>query len=254
MDVEQINIMASRGLIPISELGKVEYSESYPSIKRRDKKRVIQLSGYLSKSTAGQVQAILAEEFKKIEFPAGYGYKNVGRAEFFSDTLKEIAKAFIIAVILTYMLLVAIMNSFSLPFIIGTTILTSFIGVFYFLFFFGYSINNGSMMAIVMLVGIVVNNAILIVDHAMQRMTQDKLSPRDALWDGISVKFRAVFMISLSIIVGVVPQMFDKMSVKASMSGVMIGGLLGSILFTFILAPVVFDLIKGRKRKLAKNS
>jgi HAE1 family hydrophobic/amphiphilic exporter-1 len=254
MDVEQINIMASRGLIPISELGKVEYSESYPSIKRRDKKRVIQLSGYLSKSTAGQVQAILAEEFKKIEFPAGYGYKNVGRAEFFSDTLKEIAKAFIIAVILTYMLLVAIMNSFSLPFIIGTTILTSFIGVFYFLFFFGYSINIGSMMAIVMLVGIVVNNAILIVDHAMQRMTQDKLSPRDALWDGISVKFRAVFMISLSIIVGVVPQMFDKMSVKASMSGVMIGGLLGSILFTFILAPVVFDLIKGRKRKLAKNS
>jgi len=142
------------------------------------------------------------------------------------------------------------MNSFSLPFIIGTTILTSFIGVFYFLFFMGYSINIGSMMAMVMLVGIVVNNAILIVDHAMQRIMNDKMSPRDALWDGISVKFRAVFMISLSVMAGVVPQMFDSMNVKSSMSGVMVGGLLGSIVFTFILAPVVFDLIKGRKSKL----
>ena len=103
-------------------------------------------------------------------------------------------------------------------------------------------------MAIVMLVGLVVNNAILMLDYTIRRLDEGD-DIMEALWQGASVKFRAIIMTSLAIIFGALPQVFDKFMVKASMGGVIIGGMLASMFFTFFLIPVLFGFLARKHKK-----
>ncbi|MFC1521366.1 efflux RND transporter permease subunit [Elusimicrobiota bacterium] len=240
-DISRITVMSRDGLVPISLLGELKKGRGFASLKRRDKERVVQLTAYMAKATAGQAQAHLDSEFKKIDFPEGYRYMYVGMAEIQEESNRELGRAGLLAIIFTYMLLVAILNSFTHPFAIVSSIATSFIGVFYMLFFMGFSMNIGSMMAMVMLVGLAVNNAILMLDYALKKMAQGK-DVTEALWLGASFKFRAILMTSLAVVFGAFPQIFDQFLVKASMGAVIIGGMLGSIFFTFLLVPVLFWL------------
>ena len=190
-DIRNIGIISKDGLIPVSELGKISFEKAFPKIMRRDKVRIIQLNGFLAKSTAGQVRKILDQKFSKIKFKPEYGYRHAGKAEIFGEASSEIIKAFILAVILTYMLLVAILNSFTNPFVIVTSVATSFIGVFLFLFFAGYTINIASMMAMVMLVGIAVNNAIFILFPIKHPAASSEVfTTRNSRWPSASFRPR----------------------------------------------------------------
>ncbi|MBN2407797.1 MAG: efflux RND transporter permease subunit [Elusimicrobia bacterium] len=251
-DIADIAVMSKDGLLSISQLGTIEKMKGYSMIMRKDKTRVIKVNGYLSKSTAGQVQELLNEKFRNIEFPEGSGYEFVGFAEMMAETGREISKAFILAVIFTYMLLVSIMNSFKNPFVILSSVLTAFVGVFYLMFFLEFSINIGSMMALVMLVGLVVNNGILMLDQTMKEMDRGADVKR-ALWLGASIKFRAILMTSLAIIFGALPQIFDKFVAKSSIGAVIVGGILASIFFTFFLVPIIF-FYANRKKDASRES
>jgi len=216
-------------------------------IRHRDKVRVIRLEGYLSKSSSGYVMGILDNvAFKNIKFEEGYGYRYAEMAERGVESAQEIRKAFLLAVILTYMLLCALMNSFFYPVSILLSVATSFIGVFFALFFLDGSINIASMLGMVMIVGLVVNNSILLLDYAMLKM-KEGVAVVEALWIGASQKFRPIIMTSLAIILGVLPQLGSVMPVKSSMGIVMIGGMLASIFFTFIFTPVAFWYIEKIK-------
>jgi len=239
-DIKSINVISKDGLLPISELGNITYEDSIPSIYRRDKQRVIQLYGYLAKSNSGTVQKILNEEFKKINFDHGFSYKYSGNDEMFQESVTEILKAFLLAVILTFMLLAAILNSFSMPFVIASSIITSFITAILFELYLEHSINIATLMSIVMLVGLVVNNGILLVDYALNELKEK--NARAAMWSAIENKTRTIFMTSFAIIFGALPQVFDKMLAKATIGSVIIGGMLGSLVFTYIIIPILFDL------------
>lgn len=238
-DLKQINVISSKGLLPVLELGDIKQDRALPTIRHREKERIIRLEGYLSKSTSGFVSGILDKKFKAMGFPDGYGYNYSGSAEYMEETSKEIYRAFILAVILTYMLLCALMDSFLYPIPILFSVVTSFIGVFYALFFLEQSVNIASMLGMVMLVGLVVNNSILMLDYAMIKM-KEGVGVREALWLGASEKFRAIIMTSLAIILGVLPQLWSIMPVKSAMTTVIIGGMLASVIFSFIFTPIAF--------------
>ena len=164
-----------------------------------------------------------------------------------AESTREIGTAFMLAVVLTYMLLVAILNSYIHPLTIVSGIFTSFVGVFYALFFLDFSINIGSMMAMVMLVGLAVNNAILLLDETLIKLDEG-LGIKEALWFSIENRFRPILMTSIAVIAGALPQIFDPAITKASMGGVIIGGMLASVLFTFVLIPLVFYFLESMKR------
>jgi len=140
-DFNQFLIMGKDGLIPISSLGEVKQVEATSPVKRRDKSKIIQLNGFLNKSSAGLVMGKLAESFKGVEMPEGVSFRYTGKAENQSESAAEIGKAFTLAIILTYMLLVAVLNSFIYPISISSCIVTSFLGVFLMLFYFDGTIN-----------------------------------------------------------------------------------------------------------------
>lgn len=251
--LEDIFVISNTGLIPVTELGEVKIEPSVPTILRRDRHRVVQLNGYLGKSTAGQVQGILTEKFSKLDLPDGYSFQFVGNAENQAESGREIGKAFLIAMILTYMILAAILNSFVHPFTIATSIITSFSGVFLILFFMDSSINIASMLAFVMLVGLAVNNAILIIEDVEAVLRDKPDTPiEEAFWQGIVNQFRAVLMTSIAIVFGTLPQIFSPNGGKASMGMVIVGGILASIFFTFFLTPQVYYFLEKFKRFMAR--
>jgi len=238
-DIKEISVISRSGMMPITELGEVRYTQAVPSIRHRDGERVIRLEGTLSKGALGYVTGLMDKSFAKIDFPPGYGYKYVGMSEHGEAAQKEIGKAFILAIILTYMLLCAILNSVTYPIPIIMSIATSFTGVFLMIFFSGNSINIASMLGMVMLVGLVVNNAILMLDFTLLKM-KEGVSVKEALWFGASNKFKAIIMTSVAIMLGVMPQMWSIGLLKTSMGAVMIGGMAASIVFTFLFVPVMF--------------
>ncbi|MDD5573795.1 MAG: efflux RND transporter permease subunit [Candidatus Omnitrophica bacterium] len=252
-DIKVISVLSRKGLIPLDELGTLVIDKTVPMIRHRDRVRVIHLDGFLGKSSMGVVSGVLDKRFKAIQFPEGYGYRYAGNAEHMDEATRELGKAFVLGVILTFMLLCALMNSLiAYPMAIMTTVATSLIGIILGLFFLGLSVNIASMMGIVMLVGMVVNNAILLLDYALIKI-REGVPVKEALWIGATEKFRAIMMTSIAIILGVLPQLWSVMEAKRAMGGVMTGGMLASIVFTFILVPVVFWYLVRFEKKFVKH-
>ncbi len=237
---DKMNILTNFGLVPITNLGTIRRTEATPNIWRRDRNRIIQVNGYLAKSTAGVVQAELEKTLKEMDFGSDNSYMFVGNSESQEETGREIGKAFGLAIILTFMLLCAILNSFVHPFTISSSIITSYAGVFLLLFIGGSSINIASMLGIVMLVGLVVNNAILLIDQTQVNIQNGEKDIKVALWGGVEDKFRAILMTSIAIVAGVLPQMWSPDLAKASMGFVIAGGTLASIVYTFLFTPLVY--------------
>lgn len=248
-------IVSNFGLTPLTELGAIEVKPSTPTIFRRDRSRVIQLNGYIAKSNASDIMADLTAKFNALNIDDGYSYAFVGSAENQAESGRELGKAFLLAVIFTYMVMAAIMNSFAHPFTISTSIVTSFAGVFLFLFFMNSTMNIASMLGMVMLVGLAVNNAILMLEEVeLIKAQKPNQHLRDTIWEGIDNRFRAILMSSLTIVFGALPQLWSIDLAKVSMGAVIVGGILASILFTFILTPQAYYFIETSvsfvKRKL----
>jgi len=149
--------------------------------------------------------------------------------------------------------LCALMDSWiAYPWAVMATVFTSLAGMIWGLFFFNSSINIASMMGVVMLVGMVVNNAILLLNHTLVKM-KEGFPIKEALWLGASEKFRAIIMTSIAIILGVLPQVWAISDVKRSLGAVMTGGMIASVIFTFILVPVVFWYLSRLEKKLFKS-
>jgi len=203
---EKVFVPTPKGLVALSELGSVEYGAAKSDIRRIGKQRVTEININLGKSTIGPVRAKIDAELRNMDFAAGYGYYFGGMAEIQDDTTGEMIAAFLLATILTYMLLAAIMNSLLHPFTVATSILFSFAGVFVMLFLTGASINIAAMLSLVMLVGLTVNNNILVLEPAINRVRAGESVPA-ALWTEYADKRRMMVMSTIAIVAGMVPQL-----------------------------------------------
>ena len=131
------------------------------------------------------------------------------------------------------------------------SIIHAFSGVFLALFIADYSINIASLLALVMLVGLVVNNEIILLDDALNNISNG-MSIKEGLWTAIQNKFRVILMTSLAIVFGALPQLSSIMQTKSSMGAVIIGGNLASMIFAFLLSPVAFYFMERLRQYLAQ--
>ena len=240
---DNVYVNSQKGMVPISSLGDVKMARATPDIRREDKNRYTELDINIGKSTMGPVQAKIESELNKMDWEYGYFYQFGGMSDTQAESASEIGRAFLLATILTFMLLAAILNSLAHPFTIATSILTSFIGVFLLMFLSGATMNVGAMLAFVMLVGLVVNNNILVLEPTINRVANGERA-YDALWAELMDKKNMVLMTSIAVVAGMVPQLWSIDGMKVAMGAVMIGGMLASLVFTFTLTPALFLLIE----------
>lgn len=241
-------VNSHKGMVALSELGKIETVPATSNIYRLDKNRVTEIDINIGKSTIGPVQAQIQKELDAINWEPGYSASFAGMSEIQEESTAEIAQAFLLATILTFMLLAAIMNSFVHPFTIATSIITSFAGVFVALFLSGASLNVGAMLAFIMLVGLVVNNNILVLEPTVQRV-QNGEDAKVALWDELMNKKRMIWMTTIAVVAGMVPQLWSNDGLKVAMGAVMIGGMCASLVWTFTLTPALFIAMEKLRKK-----
>lgn len=246
---DNVLLNSQKGMVALSELGTAQRTTATSDIRRLDKNRITEIDINIGKSTSGPVQQKIVQALDKMEWDMGYGYNFGGMAEIQSETTGEIGQAFMLATILTFMLLAAILNSLVHPFTIATSIITSFAGVFILLFLSGASTNVGAMMAFVMLVGLVVNNNILVLEPTINRIRHGQ-NMKNAIWTELNEKKNMVLMTSIAVMAGMLPQLWSADGMKRAMAAVMIGGMLASLIWTFVLTPALFFAMERSRQKL----
>ena len=182
--------------------------------------------------------------------PPEYTINVSGNAEYLGDAVADFAEAILLAAFLTYLTIAAIMESFTRPFIILLTLPFGLIGVVWGLVLSGWNINILVMLGVLMLIGVVVNAAILMVDRSNSLRAQG-VAPREALVRGSGESFRAVLMVILASALGMLPialasNIGSEMRAgigAASTSGVAVAGIL-----TIFVLPLINALFmkKGK--------
>ncbi len=253
-EVESISVVAPAGTFKISQLADIKYTQGFTRILHKDKFKMIDFGASTAPGVPmGDVTNEIDSRLADLELPPGYKVEWAGMAEEMKSTIQSMLFTFVLAIVLTYMLLAAILESFTQPLLILGTVPLAMIGVFGGLYITGISMNIISMMAIIMLLGIVVNNAILLLDYTNLLVRQKGYNVHDALVEACPTKLKPILMSSIAIILGMLPMALgigaSGREFRQPMGVVSIGGLLISTVLALIVIPTLYYLTSRQKVK-----
>jgi HAE1 family hydrophobic/amphiphilic exporter-1 len=260
-DIENLPIMTPKGYLNASELFYIEDGAGPTRIDRKRKRTRVDVSmnllpGHTTGEIMGKVGA-LAESMKS-ELPEGITFSFGAQADMQNDMVAEFKVAIIMAILLTYILLIALLESFAQPFIIMMTIPMGAIGVLLALVFTGKALSMIALMAIVMLIGVVVNNAILLLDESNRLLRSGAMGRRSAMMTAAKNKFQPIVLATFASIVAQLPLAFALGGNVAAMTQPMgiasVGGLLVSAILTMYLVPTFFWLPNAIFHKAKKGA
>ncbi len=220
-------------------------------INRIDRQRAITISGVLRDRTLNDFLQEASEKVAQIKLPPGYRITFAGQAEGMKETFTDLISALILSVILVYMVLVMLYESFLTPFIRMLALPLGVIGAFAALAITGNTLNLFSMIGLIMMDGLVAKNGTLLIDYTHTLMERG-LSLREALVEAGKTRLRPIIMTTVTMIFGMLPTALALgagAETRSGMAWVLIGGLLSSTLFTLIVIPVVYTLIDDFKHK-----
>jgi hydrophobic/amphiphilic exporter-1 (mainly G- bacteria), HAE1 family len=247
-----VRIPSTRGLVPVTDIARFEESVGPVQISRKNKQRLVMVNANVVGRSPGEVVTEVTEAFEAWDLPEGTQIRWGGNIEQQEESFAEMFQALGLAIILTYLVLAAILGSFLHPFIILLSFPLSMIGVNLALIITGKTISLFSLMAIIMLVGIVVNNAILLLDY-VQVLRKKGTALREAILEGAGVRLRPIVMANLSTIIGMMPialELGEGGEMRSPMAIVSIGGIVSATVLTLYIVPViyyVFESIKAQK-------
>ena len=211
-------------------------------INRYDKVRTMWLFANTAPGQAlGNVSAAIAKLARE-SLPPGYGVKMSGSVEYMNDTAREFVSVMILAAILTYLLIAAIMESWSKPFLIMVTVPLGFLGMYVTLAVAGLPMSMMGLLGGVMMIGIVVNNAILIMDEC-SKLIRSGMTTHLAMLRATQSKFRPIVMTSIASVAGMLPMAFGTglgSELRASCGLGVVGGLVAASLLTLYLIPALY--------------
>ncbi|MGK2942039.1 MAG: efflux RND transporter permease subunit [Immundisolibacter sp.] len=188
------------------------------------------------------VQRVAAEVI-----PLGYSIKLLGSAREFSQTMGYVATAFVLALVMLYMVLASQFDSFLQPLIIMVAQPLAMVGGLAGLWLTGHTLNVYSMIGMVLLVGLVAKNSILLVDLTNQARAEGK-SISEALREACPIRLRPVLMTSLTVILAMMPAAFGVgagSDTNGPLAVVVIGGMVSSTLLTLVVVPAVYSLVEN---------
>jgi hydrophobic/amphiphilic exporter-1 (mainly G- bacteria), HAE1 family len=240
--IADLQVRTPHGAVALGTLGAFVEEASPPAIQRVDRVRTAQIDAQIGAGTLTDAVAAVERQMAGVTMPAGYAWHLSGQAEQFGDTVGIVLMALLLAITLTYIVLAMLLESFIHPFTIMLTLPLGAVGALLGLFLWGTTMNIFSMMAIIMLVGIVVNNAILILDYTAQLRAKGS-GIVEALLEAAPARLRAIVMTNLAIVCALIPQALAGGAgavFRVPMAVVTMGGVLLSAVFTLLLIPVIY--------------
>lgn len=255
-DIKQLPVHTATGMFTVGQLAEVSYETAPAQILHKEKSKTAELSATLAPGhILGDVRSTIDSKLDEINLPADVDFQWSGNVEELDNTVTDMTITFLLALILMYMLLASLMESLWQPLIIFTTVPMALIGVFVIMYVAGTTMNIMSLMAIITLLGLVVNDDILIHDYTEQLMHKKKMDIHSATLLSGKTKMKAVIMTTVAIIFGMLPNAIGLGDAGAEyripMAIVTIGGMITSTVLTLYLIPSLFYVIRSIRQKKA---
>lgn len=255
-DLENILIMTPQGRqIPLRAIADVSLSNAPTEIVREDQERLVTVTVTVAGKDLRKVTANVHKILKEIAVPNDFRLEISGAAEDMMESFMYLALAFLVAMILTYMVMASQFESFLDPFIILFTIPLSIIGVSLALFITGTTLSVMSLVGIIMLLGIIVNNGIVLVDYINQ-LREKGHGLLEAIHLGGEARMRPVIMTALTTILAMMPLALglgESGENWAPMARSVIGGLFIGTILTLIVVPVIYAIFERLSDRLKEK-
>ncbi len=257
LDLKNISIPAGNGqILPVSAVVHAERRRGPTEIDRINSQRVVYITANLQSGAAlGDVVGKMQTEIRDYPLPEGFSLIFSGEYKEQQKAQRDFMLSIIMAVILIYMVMAAQFERFLDPLIVMVSVPLAIIGVVPTLLITGTSLNIQSLMGIVMLIGIVVNNAIVLVDYINLMRREQNLDVREAVLQSGRLRLRPILMTTFTTVLGMLPLSFGAGAggeIQAALARAVIGGLTVSTLITLILIPTAYTSIHGIIGRLRK--
>ena len=240
----------------LSEIATITHTAAPREILRRNQSRMTKVMAHIDENvTLDKVAQEIRNEMQSIELPNNYSITVGGEEEKRQESMNSLLFALALSIVLVYMVLASQFESLLHPFTILLTIPLAVVGAILLFFVTGTTINMMGVIGIVMLVGIAVNNSIILVDRINQLIaTGSNLT--DAIVEAGQQRIRPIIMTTLTTILALLPLTFsfgEGASLRSPMAIAVIGGLITSTLMSLMVIPCVYYILEQTKRKLFKT-
>ncbi|MDA5561366.1 efflux RND transporter permease subunit [Exiguobacterium sp. MMG028] len=253
-DLQAQEITTPFGPRPISDFIEIEEGTTPDTLVERDGKLLAQVSIELSTDKATEASAAIEERVSEIELPSGVSYDVGGVTEQIQESFTQLGLAMLAAIAIVYLVLVITFGGALTPFVVLFSLPYAIIGGLVALLITGETISVSALIGALMLIGIVVTNAIVLIDRVIHK-EEAGLSTREALLEAAGTRLRPILMTALATIGALAPLALGLEGgalISKGLGVTVIGGLTSSTLLTLLIVPIVYEFFaRFRKKKQA---
>lgn len=243
------------GTIKLSEIAKLEKSSTPSKLTQEDGDYSTTVSGKITNSDVGGTSQKVMSKVNKMDKPHGVKVNVGGATDDINSAMSQLAIAMLAAIIIVYLILVITFKGGLAPFTILFSLPFTVIGVVLSLVIIGETISVPSLIGMLMLIGIVVTNAIVLIDRVINN-EKSGMDMKSALIEAGGTRIRPILMTAIATIGALVPLLFGEDSsilISKGMAATVIGGLISSTILTLIVVPVIYEILFTLKDKIYRK-
>ncbi|TBL81242.1 efflux RND transporter permease subunit [Paenibacillus thalictri] len=238
----------------LNEVAKVHQIDAPAAINREMQEQFVKITAKIDSKDKGGVSTKVTEALKTVELPSGVRPDVQGVNDDIQESFGQMAVAMVAAIFIVYLVMVIAFGNASAPFVILFSLPLAAIGGFLGLFVAKESINITSLIGFLMLIGVVVTNAIVLIDR-VQQLREEGQSTRDALVKAGITRLRPIIMTAGATVLSLMPLalgLSEGSLISKGLAVVVIGGLITSTVLTLLVVPVVYQIIDGMKNRVSR--
>jgi len=241
-NVMNMLIDTNKGKIPVSKFATLTSAKEPSLITREGLAYTLEVYGNREKAAVSHIMASFEEQLKEVILPKGVELEQIGDIKQFKASAERMIGAIIIAVILIFFTLVVMFGNMKIALMILFSIPLTVIGASWTMLAIGYHVSMPAMMGFMLLSGVIVNNAILLIHFALEKINEG-MNKRDAMLEAIHIRTRPVLMTAFAVSAGMLPVAQGAaigLERLAPLGAVAIGGLIVGTFMTLVFIPVMF--------------
>lgn len=247
--IHKIMIPTPNGIVPISSLANINRETGPMEINRKNEKRIIEISADSFGRNINDIVSDIKKELNNIYIPIGFSVNFSGDYEDMQEAFYHLSVSLIMALIFVYAIIATQFESYIIPFVISLAVPFALFGALICLYFSLNTLNVYSGIGIIMLIGIVVNNGIVLIDYMNKLFLKNNINWDIAALEACKRRMRPVLMTSLTTILGLFPMIIETGSGNEMYKPISIavcGGLIFSTMFTLVIIPSVYSSFRNR--------
>jgi HAE1 family hydrophobic/amphiphilic exporter-1 len=254
-NLQNLTVTGSGGLATVGQLATVDFGSGPTTIRRVDRQRSITITANVKNRPLGEFMSEVKANIAQVNLPNGFSITYGGQDQSMRESYADLFSALALSIVLVYMILIMLYESFSTPLIRMLSLPLGIVGALSALALFRFNINVFSLIGIIMLDGLVAKNGTLLIDYTHTLMDRGR-TLREALVEAGTTRLKPIIMTTMTMIAGMMPTalaLTEGAEMRSGMAWVIIGGLFTSTVFTLFVIPVVYTILDDWQTKRRKR-